>query len=178
MSHKIYTKNFFKHFCIQLLYKTAVGPRGFDYIFNVKNRIGPNGESMSLGDLLESITIDDFNLEKIHFGLKYFDVKQNGILNKVELKKLAMHFTSEDSHGSAVGLLNNPQSKVGHAVSMYAFCKEGQKEYFCYKDSSAQAYPFFNSETDVPMNDEGLKIYLNEHNCIDKAWTFCADTKS
>ena len=140
----------------------------------MKNRIGPNGECMSLGDLLESITTDDFNLDKIHFSLKCFDVKQNGIRNPEELKRLAMHLTSENSHGSAVGLLNNPKSNVGHAVSMYDFCKDGQ--YFCYKDSSAQAYPFFHSETDIPI--EGLKIDRNQHNRIDKAWTFCADSKS
>ena len=131
---------------------------------------------MSLRELLEGITNLYFNIEKIRFQLTCFDVKdQNQKLNQSALKNLAMHLAP--SHGSAVGLRKNNQSDVGHAISMYKYCRK--EESFCYKDSSAEAY--FKPGTGTKKE---LKIYRNGNgrfDCdklyyenIEKAWTFTA----
>ena len=76
---------------------------------------------MSLAELLDSYVKESFCIDKINFNLECFNIQLNQVLNKVELEKLATHLASNNSHKSAVGVLNDQESGVGHAISMYDY---------------------------------------------------------
>ena len=108
---------------------------------------------MSLYEFIKRSCKSDFNLDKISFNLKCFEIAGNKSINKEQLKHLALHLASPNTHNSAIAVLTPTTSEtIGHAVSMYKFCQD-QKSFF-YKDSSVRAYQFFNSRTNTMFPQE------------------------
>ena len=125
---------------------------------------------MSLAELLQVYTTESFCIDNINFNLECFNIKHNQVLDRVELQKLATHLAIKNSHKSAVGLFKGHKSDVGHAISMYDFNVKNKT--FYYKDSSAKAYKFFQSEN---AQLEGLPLRIQDCNILQKAWTFKAE---
>ena len=127
-------------------------------------------EAMSLAELLDSYAKESFCIDKINFNLECFKIQHNQVFNSDELQKLATHLASKNSHKSAVGHFNGQKSNVGHAISMYDYNVKNKT--FYYKDSSAKAYKFFQSEN---AQLEGLPLRIQDCNILQKAWTFKAE---
>ena len=127
---------------------------------------------MSLAELLQVYTTESFCIDNINFNLECFNIQHNQVINRVELQKLATHLASKNSHKSAVGHCNGQKSNVGHAISMYDYNVKNKT--FYYKDSSAKAYKFFQSENAQPPS-KGLPLRIQECNILQKAWTFKAE---
>ena len=123
---------------------------------------------MSLAELLDSYVKESFCIDKINFNLECFNIQLNQVLNKVELEKLATHLASNNSHKSAVGVLNDQESGVGHAISMYDY--RDHKKTFYYKDSSMKNY---KNSADPPS--KGLELPVKNWSLLQKAWTFKAE---
>ena len=135
---------------------------------------------MSLCEFLTKICKPEFNLDEIKFDLEWFELTGNSLERQEEFTYLAMHLCSDNTNNSAIAVLTTSDESIGHAVSMYKYCRDTRR--FFYKDSSVTAYKSLNLSTNSPSCseeiEEELKILPSQYHQITKAWTFTAERKS